>query len=75
MSLKVFFTDDITSILIALDRATDALPLEGDAYAEGYRIGYGEALAAAAIAFGVATPEPKGTAWHVVDVEHVLEQR
>jgi len=65
MSLDVFFSRDITNILVAIDRATDVLPFEGD-YAEGYKAGHREALTAAAIAFGVATPEPK-TAWRVVE--------
>ena len=62
MSLDVWFKDDIRNTLLALNetsRDTHALvvSLAGDsATATSYRSGYGDALRAVAIAFGIANP-------------------
>ena len=71
MSLDVWFKDDIRNTLLALNETsldTHALvvSLAGDsASAASYRSGYGDALRAVAIAFGIAYPrQPETpTAW------------
>lgn len=63
----VIFPQDLSNALVAIDRVTDNLPLDGaDAYTAGYLAGHRGALEAVALMFGVASPEPQ-TAWRVVD--------
>lgn len=62
MSLDVWFKDDIRNTLLALnetshDTHAQVVALCGEsASARSYRSGYGDALRAVAIAFGVAIP-------------------
>ncbi len=62
MSLDVWFKDDIRNTLLALnetshDTHAQLAALVGEsATAQSYRLGYGDALRAVAIAFGVAAP-------------------
>jgi len=66
MSLTVIFPNDITNVLISLDRTVDSLPVDGDdPFVQGYRAGHRAALVGVATAFGIETPGP--VTWHVVE--------
>ena len=62
MSLDVWFKDDIRNTLLALSEASQdthaqVVSLVGESpTAQSYRSGYGDALRAVAIAFGITAP-------------------
>ena len=57
---SIYGRGDLANILVAIDRTTDSLPVDNrDPYVAGYLAGHQAALAAVAIAVGMASPEPQ----------------
>ena len=67
---SIYGRGDLANILMAIDRTTDSLPVDNrDLYVAGYLAGHQAALAAVAMAIGVASPEPQPAMCHLEILE------